>query len=243
MILILTALVVMPPFRAAASYMQLDKVFSAEQAGRRWQERCRRQSVPTCSATTEPDREAELAKVRQDGLKLYHAPKELRADREVVLAAVRQDGLALCYASAELRADREIVFAAVVRNGLALMYIPVELRADRDIVLAAVQQNGRALRYASAELQVDREVGQLLATQSRRFDVAAGALEKKGGVNGVKKFIRRSPSEVLVSLMATLLIGLMEKLGLWPPSMENYGLFVLAFWAALAFWVAAETAD
>jgi hypothetical protein len=50
-----------------------------------------------------------LAKVKQDGYALEHAPEELRNDREIVLAAVKQHGeVALNHASEELRNDRDI---------------------------------------------------------------------------------------------------------------------------------------
>jgi hypothetical protein len=40
---------------------------------------------------------------------LVHASDELRNDREVVLTAIKQNGLALKYASKELQADPELI--------------------------------------------------------------------------------------------------------------------------------------
>ena len=61
-------------------------------------------------------------------------------DREIiVLAAVKQNGLSLLYASKELQNDREIVLAAVNQNSCALKHASKELQNDREIVLTAVR--------------------------------------------------------------------------------------------------------
>jgi histidinol phosphatase-like PHP family hydrolase len=51
-------------------------------------------------------------------------------DKEVVLAAVKQNGLALEYASKELQNDREVVLAAVKQDGRALEYASDELKSE-----------------------------------------------------------------------------------------------------------------
>ena len=147
-----------------------------------------------------------MAAVQWNAYALQYASAELQADREFVLAAVQWNGYALQDASAELQADREVVLAAVRQDGLALQHAFAKLRADREIVLAAVEQNGRAFMYASVELQSVRfEVGQLLAAQSQRRNVATtgsdeGALEERGGVERV---VRSLPEQVTVSLLTT----------------------------------------
>jgi hypothetical protein len=46
--------------------------------------------------------------VKQSGLALEFASKELQADRDVVIEAVNQNGEALSYASAKLKGDKEL---------------------------------------------------------------------------------------------------------------------------------------
>ncbi len=54
-------------------------------------------------------------------------------DREIVLAAVRNNGLALMYASKDLQGDREVVLAAMRQNPEALKYASRELQNDEEM--------------------------------------------------------------------------------------------------------------
>lgn len=54
-----------------------------------------------------------VAKLRNNGYALKHAPAEIQADRQFVLPAVTDHGAALEFASAELQDDEEIVRAAL----------------------------------------------------------------------------------------------------------------------------------
>ena len=181
------------------------------------------------SVDLQADREVVLAAVQQRGYALEYASAELKADREFVLAAVQWNGYALQDASAELQADREVVLAAVRQDGLALQHAFAKLRADREIVLAAVEQNGRAFMYASVELQSVRfEVGQLLAAQSQRRNVATtgsdeGALEERGGVERV---VRSLPEQVTVSLLADFVAKQL------PSLLALVSAFLLALWTS-----------
>jgi hypothetical protein len=97
------------------------------------------------SVSSEPDREAALVAVRQDGASLLCFP-EFVADRAVVLEAVRQNGMALQFSN--MVENREIVLSAVCENGMALQFASHDLRRDREVVLAALQNNPRAIRFA-----------------------------------------------------------------------------------------------
>jgi len=49
-----------------------------------------------------------LASVKQNGMALMYACKDLQSEREVVLAAVKQCSQAMAYASKELQNDRDM---------------------------------------------------------------------------------------------------------------------------------------
>ena len=96
--------------------------------------------------------------VRQDGLALQYAAKELRRCSFFVTLAIRQNGTALQFAAKKLRSDRDLVMVAVWCNGMALKFASKELRSDLEIVQRAVRQNGLALEFAAEEFRSDLEV-------------------------------------------------------------------------------------
>lgn len=126
------------------------------------------------------DRKLAMAAVKNNGLILEYAPRELRSDKIIVMRAVKNRGGALSFASPNLRQNIDIVLAAVksepcalewasegLRNnlmivmqavsvdGLALEFASPRLRANKQVVLAAVRNNGEALQFASEELKDD----------------------------------------------------------------------------------------
>lgn len=116
-------------------------------------------STPVTGNSSPPsdNKEAMLATVRQDGLKLMSASKELQGDRDLVLVAVRQNGLALQFASKELQSDKYLVLAAVKQNRSALRHASRELQDDREFNLSVVKQDGLALESVNQVFQNDRE--------------------------------------------------------------------------------------
>lgn len=62
---------------------------------------------------------------------------DFQCNVDVVQAAVRQEGLVLAYASKDLKSDRDVVLAAVKQNGDALKYASSELCADNTLVAEA----------------------------------------------------------------------------------------------------------
>ena len=105
----------------------------------------------------ERNKEVVLEVVREDGLALQYASKDLRGDKEVVLEAVRQNGRALQYASEDLRGDKEVVLEAVREDGYALQYASEELRGNKETVLEAVKQDIHLLQWASNKLLGDKQ--------------------------------------------------------------------------------------
>ena len=59
--------------------------------------------------------------VKQNGLALKYASKELRDDKDVVLAAVRQNGQSIRVASARLKDDEDVAMAALEQNSLLVL--------------------------------------------------------------------------------------------------------------------------
>jgi hypothetical protein len=141
------------------------------------------------------DRLYVMRSVRQDGMELGFASRELRNDREVVLEAIRNDGRALKHASRELRNDREVVLEAIRNIGFALEFGSSELRNDRGVVLEAIRNNGSALEFASSELKNDRELV-LEAIRNDGSAVRFASSELKNDREFVLEAIRKSSLDV-----------------------------------------------
>ena len=92
-----------------------------------------------------------IKQVKQNGLTLQFASKELQSDIEVVLEAVKQNGNSLCYASNELRGNRYVVLKAVKQNGLALEFSSYRLKNDKKVVLEAMIENRYAIKYSNLQ--------------------------------------------------------------------------------------------
>ena len=101
---------------------------------------------------------------------LPYALRQFRCEA-FVLAAVKQNGLALQFASREMKADRDVVLPAVQQNGMALQFASREMIAHCDIVLAAVQQNRYAFQFASSEIQ---EADRKAAAEEAAWKAAEG---------------------------------------------------------------------
>ena len=74
--------------------------------------------------------------VKVNGFALRYADA-LKADRDAVLHAVKQNGLALQFASKDLRMDEDIVLAALEKNGTAIQY--TTLRTPTILMTAALK--------------------------------------------------------------------------------------------------------
>ena len=96
--------------------------------------------------------------VRQNGLSLQHASKELRDNKDIVLEAVSKNGLSLQHASKRLKNDRHIVQIALDNNIKSIEHVSPEIRNDKILIISVIRQNGLLLKYASKELQSDKEV-------------------------------------------------------------------------------------
>ena len=68
----------------------------------------------------------------------------MKNNKQVVLLAVKQSGLALQFASRELRKDKDIVLVALEQDVKAIRYA-----LNMNIASAAIKQNWRALEFAS----------------------------------------------------------------------------------------------
>lgn len=97
--------------------------------------------------------EVVMEAVRNNGLALEHAHKNLTHLSLVVMEAVKNNGLALEHASTTMQDNPEVVQAAVQNNGLALRYASLKVQDHLDVVMDAIRQNGMALEHASWKMR------------------------------------------------------------------------------------------
>jgi hypothetical protein len=94
-----------------------------------------------------------LRLVKQDGMYLENASRELQDNFNIVYNAVKQDGMALQFASYSLRGNVAIVMEAVKNCPMALQFAVMILRNNVAVVTSAVSGNGMALKYGSMRVR------------------------------------------------------------------------------------------
>lgn len=109
-----------------------------------------------------------LREVTACGLKLEHAPIEIRDSKEAVFAAIAQNSRALQFASDSLRSDHPFMTALVAKHGWALEHAPEELRGNKVFMMSAVALHGWTLEYASVALRHDKDVALAAVSQDGR---------------------------------------------------------------------------
>ena len=109
------------------------------------------------------DKKMVLTLVKEDGLALRYASKELQRDPDVVLAAIEQNAGALFFCDLSIfKGNREIAEAAIRWNGCFLRDFP-EFQGDKKMLLLALKTSRSALQYASAWHQSDPDVLQAVS--------------------------------------------------------------------------------
>jgi len=103
------------------------------------------------------NKEEVLEAIRQNGLNIIYASKEIKEDEEVLLEAIGNNSEAIREVNAALLGNKEFMLKALARSNNAtnyrldanpLIYASEELKHDKEFVLEVVKQNGSALRYA-----------------------------------------------------------------------------------------------
>ena len=124
------------------------------------------------------------AAVRQEGLVLAYASKDLKSDRDVVLTAVRQDGTALAYASGELRADNTLV-AEAKKSTPCPFGFPIEFMRDTSGELRAgstlVAEAGSGARDNQATSEMDMHYPSTVVQHFSSSGPTAGVFETVDG--------------------------------------------------------------
>ena len=99
---------------------------------------------------------SDLAKVREDGLVLRNMP-HVQNNPEIVMEAVRQNGVAIRYASRELQQNHAIIMAALRTDGV--FQIMPDIQANREYLLTAVTTHSpQFYRDLPAAFHNDEEV-------------------------------------------------------------------------------------
>jgi hypothetical protein len=96
-----------------------------------------------------------LSLVKENGMDLEFASKDLQNDKEVVFKAIKNNPQAFQFASKELQYDKEFILNAF-ENGIELLcYIPVEFQNDKDVVKKSLKSLD-SFEFASEELKGDK---------------------------------------------------------------------------------------
>lgn len=95
--------------------------------------------------------------VSKNGLFLKFIP-QFKSNRDVVLASVKNCGLALKYAHKNLQNNKKVVLEAVKNNGYSLKYASNKIKNNKFIVSEAIGNHGIAFKFASYQLKNNIEI-------------------------------------------------------------------------------------
>lgn len=106
--------------------------------------------------------------VRNEGRFLKRLNSQMRANSEIVQAALKNNGMSLEWASKDLRDDRSTVLFALDNNAAAHHYMGETLWRDRDIVKRVLNDDGMQLQKLADDFRKDRELVRIAINQNSR---------------------------------------------------------------------------